>query len=317
MCIWYYQAVLLILLLLNDTHHKSDCILLAIFREMLNKSYFKLLAYAPTLPRLLVLHKTLVFCLKYSKYYRNPRALLSPCGVYAARAMPALHWPLCMALARWRACPSRQSRIVLYRYFHSCIDVSYCTQNIAMHQYIDVSFHPYSQRSACMRSAHWQPLSPFSPPLRYWTYSERPLGPFRPLSPHAIFARCPGYAASCTCCHLAWWWAALCTRVDLWAGPHLWHVYGKCWISKLGWWSISGLLIYFTCCSVTQQSCFLMVGAGGGGQENDWPNEDTRPAIEWVGLSASCTSPQQLGRGQASSPATPWPCGLLVLGPFP
>ena len=51
------QAVLL--LLLNDAHYKSDCILLAIFREMLNKSYFKLLAYVPTLPRLLVLHKTL------------------------------------------------------------------------------------------------------------------------------------------------------------------------------------------------------------------------------------------------------------------
>ena len=57
LCIWHYQAVLL--LLLNDAHHKSDCILLAIFREMLNKSYFKLLAYVPTLPRLLVLHKTL------------------------------------------------------------------------------------------------------------------------------------------------------------------------------------------------------------------------------------------------------------------
>ena len=53
------QAVLLILLLLNDAHYKSDCILLAIFREMLNKSYFKLLAYVPTLPRLLVLHKML------------------------------------------------------------------------------------------------------------------------------------------------------------------------------------------------------------------------------------------------------------------
>ena len=72
LCIWYYQAVLLILLLLNDAHYKSDCILLAIdalyksdcillaiFREMLNKSYFKLLAYVPTLPRLLILHKTL------------------------------------------------------------------------------------------------------------------------------------------------------------------------------------------------------------------------------------------------------------------
>ena len=59
LCIWYYQAVLLILLLLNDAHYKSDCILLAIFREMLNKSYFKLLAYVPTLPRLLVLHKML------------------------------------------------------------------------------------------------------------------------------------------------------------------------------------------------------------------------------------------------------------------
>ena len=57
LCIWHYQAVLL--LLLNDAHYKSDCIRLAIFREMLNKSYFKLLAYVPTLPRLLVLHKTL------------------------------------------------------------------------------------------------------------------------------------------------------------------------------------------------------------------------------------------------------------------
>ena len=55
LCIWYYQAVLL----LNDVHYKSDCILLAIFREMLNKSSFKLLAYIPILPRLLVLHKTL------------------------------------------------------------------------------------------------------------------------------------------------------------------------------------------------------------------------------------------------------------------
>ena len=55
-CIWYYQAVLF---MLNDAHYKLDCILLAIFREMLNKSYFKLLAYIPTLPRLLVLHKTL------------------------------------------------------------------------------------------------------------------------------------------------------------------------------------------------------------------------------------------------------------------
>ena len=54
-CIWYNQAVLL----LDDAHYKSDCILLAIFRKMLNKSYFKLLAYVPALPRLLVLHKTL------------------------------------------------------------------------------------------------------------------------------------------------------------------------------------------------------------------------------------------------------------------
>ena len=46
-------------LLLNDAHYKSDCILLAIFWETLNKSYFKLHAYVPTLPRLLVLHKTL------------------------------------------------------------------------------------------------------------------------------------------------------------------------------------------------------------------------------------------------------------------
>ena len=81
LCIWYYQAVLLILLLLNDAHYKSDCILLAIFREMLNKSYFKLLAYVPTLPRLLVLHKMLQrFLWNNSKYYRNPRALLSRVG---------------------------------------------------------------------------------------------------------------------------------------------------------------------------------------------------------------------------------------------
>ena len=57
-CIWYYQAVLL-LNHFSDAQYKSDCILLAIFREMLNKSYFKLLAYVPTLPRLLVLHKML------------------------------------------------------------------------------------------------------------------------------------------------------------------------------------------------------------------------------------------------------------------
>ena len=38
---------------------RSLQILLAIFRDMLNKSYFKLLAYVPTLPRLLILHKTL------------------------------------------------------------------------------------------------------------------------------------------------------------------------------------------------------------------------------------------------------------------
>ena len=78
LCNWYYQAVLLFLL--NDTHCKSDCILLAIFREMLNKSYFKLLAYVPTLSRLLVLHKMLqrfLWNILYSKYYRNPRALLS------------------------------------------------------------------------------------------------------------------------------------------------------------------------------------------------------------------------------------------------
>ena len=48
---------------------------------MLNKSYFKLLAYVPTLPRLLVLHKTLLrFLWNNSKYYRNPRALLSRVG---------------------------------------------------------------------------------------------------------------------------------------------------------------------------------------------------------------------------------------------
>ena len=56
---FYFDFVYLVLplLLLNDTHYKSDCILLAIFREMLNKTCFKLLAYVPTLPRVLFLNK--------------------------------------------------------------------------------------------------------------------------------------------------------------------------------------------------------------------------------------------------------------------
>ena len=127
-------------LLLNEAHYKSDCILLAIFREMLNESYFKLLAYVPTLPRLLVLHKTL------------QRFLWNVVNITEIQERCSAPWRVCCtsdaSVALTTSCGTRQLAHVsftakLYRYFHIFIDVSYRTQNIAMHRYTGVLFHPY------------------------------------------------------------------------------------------------------------------------------------------------------------------------------
>ena len=138
-----WSAVGKTLLLLNDAHYKSDCILLAIFREILNKSYFKLLAYVPTLPRLLALHKTL------------QRFLWNIVNITKIQEHCSAAWCVCCTSdAGIALTPSRGTRQVArvsstaksYHFvsiFHICIDVSYRTQNIAMHRYIDVSFHPH------------------------------------------------------------------------------------------------------------------------------------------------------------------------------
>ena len=166
LCIWYYQAVLL--LLLNDAHYKSDCILLAIFREMLNKSYFRLLAYVPTLPRLLVLHKMLqrfLWNILYSKYYRNPRALLS-----RVACMPHKRCRRCIDHFTWHS--PGGARILHGTVISFCIDI-----------FIFVSYTKY--HDAPIYRCIVSPLVSL-PPTDHWS--------FEPLTIHIIMVTAPWHS---------------------------------------------------------------------------------------------------------------------------
>ena len=157
----------------NDAHYKykSDCILLAIFREMLNKSYFKLLAYVPTLPRLLVLHKTLLrFLWNNSKYYRNPRPLLSRVGCTndAGFALTTSRGTRQVARASFTA---KSYRFVsIFSYLYRCI-VSYTKYRDAPIYRCIVSPLVVTKPVHPLSSDRYIPLSPPLPyhvPIRHW-----------------------------------------------------------------------------------------------------------------------------------------------------